>query len=231
MNKIVASVEEAIKDINDGTRVMVAGFAASGVPNNLVNALIKKGTKDLTIICTGSPEWLPFVENDRARKIIAGFTSHSLRPEITELIEAKVRSGALEAETVPHGILSERIRAHKAGITGFYTRIGVGTVFAEGKETRVFEGQEYVLERALGADFALIKGYQGDRLGNIVCRYAARNRSVEMAGAATVTIAEVEHIVEVGKINPEHVTIPGIFVQRVVKAPKIVKWLDGHETL
>lgn len=231
MNKIVTSVEEAIKDISSGSHLMVAGFAACGGPNNLVNAIIKKGTKDLTIICTGSPEWLPFVENDRARKIIAGFTSHSLRPEITEIIEAKVRSGELEVETVPHGILSERIRAHKAGIAGFYTRIGVGTIFAQGKETKVFGGQEYVLEQALGADFALIKGYQGDRLGNIVCRFVARNRSVEMAGAAKVTIAEVENIVEVGDINPEHVTIPGIFVQRVVKAPKIVRWLDGHETL
>ena len=172
-----------------------------------------------------------FVENDRVRKIIAGFTSHPLRSDITGLVEAKVRSGVLKVENVPHGILSERIRAHKAGIAGFYTRIGVGTIFAEGKEVRIFDGKEYVLERALAADFALIKGYQGDRFGNIVCRLVARNRSVEMAGAATMTIAEVEHIVNAGEIDPDHVTIPGIFVQHVVEAPKVTKWYDGHESI
>ena len=231
MNKIFGSAEEAVADIPDDARVMVGGFAASGLPNTLVSTLIAKGSKNLTIICNGSPEWLPFVENHRAKKLIAGFTSHSLRAEITELVEAKVRAGTLEVETVPHGILSERIRAHKAGLAGFYTRIGVGTIFADGKETKVFDGKEYVLERSLGADFALIRGHLGDRLGNIVCRYVARNRNDEMAGAATVTIAEVERIVEVGDIDPEQVTIPGIFVQRVVQAPRIVRWLDGHETL
>ncbi len=231
MNKVVVSVEEATKDIHSGARILIGGFGTTGFPFNLINAVIQKEVKDLTILCTGSSGWLPFVQQGRAKKIISGFTSHSLRSEITEIIEAKVRCGVLAVETVPHGILSERIRAHKAGIAGFYTRIGVGTVFAEGKETRVFEGQEYVLERSLGADFALIKGYQGDRMGNIVCRYVAKNANVEMAGAATVTIAEVERIMDVGEINADHVTIPGIFVQRLVRAPKIVKWLDGHERI
>lgn len=231
MNKVVATLAEAIRDIEDGARIMVGGFAASGGANNLVQALIEKGTKDLTIICTGSPEWMPFVENDRAKKVISGFTSHSLRPEITEVIEAKVRAGKLEVETVPHGILSERIRARKAGIPAFYTPIGVGTVFGEGKETKVFDGEECVLERAIEADFALIRGHYGDRLGNLTCRFVARNRNTEMAGAAEVTIAEVEEIVEVGDIDPERVDIQGIYVQRVVCAPKIVKWLDGHEAV
>ena len=180
MNKIVASPQEAVKDIPDGARVMVGGFAACGGPNTLVKALIEKGAKDLTIICTGSPEWMPFVENDRARMVISGFTSHSLRPEITEVIESKVRAGLLQVETVPHGILSERIRANKAGIPAFYTPIGVGTVFGQGKEIKVFVGKECVLERAIDADYALIVGHQGDRLGNIACRYVARNRNVEM---------------------------------------------------
>lgn len=231
MNKIVPSIEEAIADIHDGARVMVGGFAASGVPNNLVNALINKGAKDLTIICNGSSEWLPFVENDRVKQLIAGFTSHSLRADITDKIEAKVRSGALTVETVPHGILSERIRAHKAGIPAFYTTIGLGTVFGEGKETKSFDGKECVLERSIGADYALISAYQGDRLGNLICRYSAMNRNVEMAGAAKVTIAEVEHIVDLGALEPNHISIPGIFVQRLIKAPKIVKWLDGHESV
>ena len=231
MNKIVESVEEAIKDIHSGARIMVGGFGIAGFPYTLINALAQKEIKDLTILCTSSAGWLPFVERDMVKKVISGFTAHSLRPEITDLIEGKVRSGVLAVETVPHGILSERIRAHKAGLAGFYTRIGVGTVFAEGKETRVFDGKEYVLERSIGADFALIRGHQGDRFGNIVCRYVARNANVDMAGAATITIAEVEQIVEEGKINPDHVTIPGIFVQRLVTAPKIVRWLHGHETL
>jgi 3-oxoacid CoA-transferase A subunit len=231
MNKVVTSAEEAVQDIYDGARIMLSGFAGCGHPHNLIEALIKKGTKDLTFICTATSACMRFVENDRVKEIIAGFTSHPLRADITELIEAKVRSGVLKVENVPHGILSERIRAHKAGIVAFYTDIGVGTIFAEGKEVRTFDGEEYVLERALGADFALIKGYQGDRVGNVVCRLVARNRSVEMAGAATMTIAEVEHIVDVGEINPDHVTIPGIFVQRVVKGPRIIKWYDGHESI
>lgn len=227
----MGSIEEAVKDIHSGAQIMIGGFGTTGFPFSLINALIQKGVNDLTILCTGSSGWLPFVEKDRARKIISGFTGHALRSEITEIIEAKVRSGKLTVETVAHGILSERIRAHKGGIAGFYTRIGVGTVVAEGKETRIFEGKEYVLERAIGGDFALIRGYQGDRFGNIVCRHVARNANVDMAGAAPVTIAEVEHIVEENEINPDHVNIPGIFVQRVVRAPKIVKWLDGHETI
>lgn len=231
MNKVVESLTEAIKDIEDGARVLVGGFAASGGANNLVQALIQKGTKNLTIICTGSPEWMPFVENGRARKVISGFTSHSLRPEITEIIESKVRAGTLEVETVPHGILSERIRARKAGIPGFYTLVGVGTVFGAGKETKAFDGVECVLERAIEADFALIRGNWGDRFGNLTCRFVARNRNTEMAGAATVTIAEVEQVVEVGTIDPERVDIPGIYVQRVVEAPRIVRWLDGHEAI
>jgi 3-oxoacid CoA-transferase A subunit len=231
MEKTIQNTADAIKDIEDGARVMVGGFAASGGPANLVQALIDKGTKNLTIICTGSPEWMPFVENDRAAKVISGFTSHSLRSEITEMIEAKVRAGQLEVETVPHGIISERIRARKAGIPAFYTTIGVGTVFGAGKETKVFDGQECVLEKAIKADFALIRGHLGDRFGNLTCRYVAKNRNTEMAGAAEVTIAEVEQVVEAGQIDPEDVTIPGIFVQRVVQAPRIVRWLDGHETI
>ena len=191
MNKIIASAEEAVRDIFDGARIMLGGFAGSGHPLNLMEALLKKGTGNLTFICTATSACMRFVEHDRVKEIIAGFTSHPLRPDITEIVESKVQSGAMKIENVPHGILSERIRAHKAGIVAFYTDIGVGTVFAEGKEARTFDGKDYILERALGADFALIKGYQGDRFGNVVCRLAARNRNVEMAGAARITIAEV----------------------------------------
>ena len=231
MDKVIASIEEAVKDIDSGARILVGGFGIAGFPFNLINALIQREIKDLTIICTSSAGWFPFVESDRAKKIISGFTAHTLRADITNAIEAKVRSGVLAVENVPHGIFCERIRAYKAGFAGFYTRIGAGTPLADGKETKVFDGQEYVLERALEADFALIRGYQGDRFGNILCRYAARNVNVEMAGAAGITIAEVEEIVEAGKMNPDFVTIPGIFVQRLVQAPKIVVWKDGHESV
>lgn len=145
------------------------------------------------------------------------------------MTESLVRAGKLETEIVPHGILEERIRAAGAGIPAFYSPVGIGTSLEMGKEKRVIDGREFVLEYALKADFALIKGYQADRFGNIVCRLAAGNRNITMAMGATVTIAEVEQIVEVGELDPNRVDIPGIFVHRVVRAPKIVKWLVKKE--
>jgi 3-oxoacid CoA-transferase A subunit len=135
----------------------------------------------------------------------------------------------LELETAPHGTLSERMRCGKAGIPAFYVRTGAGTVVESGKEKRVFDGKEYILEHAIQGDFSLIKGHKADRWGNVVCRLAAGNRNIDMAGAARVTIAEVEEIVEVGELDPERIDIPGIFVDRVVQARKVWRWLAGHE--
>lgn len=225
MNKIVNSIEEAIADISDGSTILVGGFGGSGTPHNLIQAIIKKGIKDLTVMGNGSTELFPFVENNRVRKIIGGFTSSPLRPTLTQTIEKMIAEGKLEAETLPHGTLDERLRAGATGIAAFYTAAGVGTEVEIGKEKRIFNGKKYILEKSMRGDFALVKGYQADRWGNVYCRLASLNRNLTMAMAADVTIAEVEEIVELGQLDPEKVNIPGIFVKRVVKAPKIVTWL------
>lgn len=226
MNKVYGSCAEAVADVWDGATVLVGGFGGSGTPFNLVDALVAHGARDLTIVGNSPPEWLPFVQAGLARKIISGFTNHPIRPQITEMVEGLIRDGKLEAETVPHGILEERIRAAGAGIPAFYSPVGVGTPLEAGKEKRALEGKEFLLERALRADFALVKGHKGDRSGNITCRLAAGNRNITMAQGGTATIAEVEEIVEAGELDPNRVDIPGIFVQRVVRAPKVSRWLS-----
>lgn len=229
MNKIIDDVKQALADVFDGAVLLIGGFGGSGNPHNLINALVEQGAKELTIVSNDWTQWTSLLENGQVRKIISGFTNHPFRPQTTKLAEELFRAGRLELETVPHGILEERIRAAKVGISAFYCPVGVGTVVEQGKEKRTIDGKECLLQYALKADFALIKGYRGDRLGNIQCRLAAGNRNVTMAGAAELTIAEVEQIIEVGELDPELVTIPGIFVGRIVKMPKLVRWLDGHE--
>ena len=231
MNKVFESPADAVADVFNGATILVGGFGGCGDPFNLMNALLQRGVKDLTIVGTGPAEWGPFVQNGAARKIISGFTNHPLQGEITVMIEELIRSGKLEAETVPHGILEERIRAAGAGLTAFYSPVGVGTTLEIGKEKRFIDGQECLLEYALKADFALVKGYQGDCFGNIVCRLAAGNRNITMATGAKITIAEVEEIVQTGQLDPNRIDIPGIFVDRVVKVPKIVRWLVSKEIL
>lgn len=225
MNKIVNSLEEAIADIQDGSVILVGGFGNSGTPHNLVQAIIKKGVKKLTIIGNGSSEFYPFVQAGIASKIVGGFTNSPIRPEVTNTVEKQIAEGKLEAETIPHGTLDERLRAGASGIAAFYTQAGIGTEVAKGKEKRMFGGKKYMLETALRGEFSIVKGYQADRWGNVYCRLSATNRNLTMAMAADITIAEVEEIVELGQLDPEKVSIPGIFVRRVVKAPKIVTWL------
>ena len=224
VNKIYQSCAEAVADIWDGAVVLVGGFGGSGDPFNLINALVDHGARDLTIVGTGPAEWRPFIDKGLARKIISGFTNHPTRPEITDMVESLVRSGKLEIETVPHGILEERIRAAGVGIPAFYSPVGVGTPLEVEREKRKFGVREFLLEHALKGDFALIKGHKADRLGNIVCRLAAGCRNITMAMGADITIAEVEEIVDVGELDPNRIDIPSIFVHRVVMAPKIVKW-------
>ena len=229
MDKVFSTPWEAVKEVRDGSVVIVGGFGGSGVPYNLIEALLDQGAKDLTVVSNDPMEWFPFAEKGRVRKVISGFTNHPVRAEITEEVEKLVRAGKLEAEAVPHGTLEERIRAGGMGIAAFYTPTGVGTPVEEGKEKRAFNGREYLLETALKGDVALIKGYQADRFGNVVCRLAAGNRNIVMACAATLTIAEVEEIAPPGSIDPNRVDIPGIFVNRVVQAPKVVRWLVRGE--
>ncbi len=229
MNKIVADVKQALADVFDGAVVLIGGFGGSGNPHNLINALVERGARELTIVSNDWTQWTALLENGQVKSLISGFTNHPFRPDMTKLAEELTQAGKLDLETVPHGILEERIRAAKVGISAFYCPVGVGTVVEQDKEKRSIDGTECLLQYALKADFALIKGYRADRLGNIQCRFAAGNRNVTMAGAAKLTIAEVERTVEVGELDPERVTIPGLFVDRVVKMPKLVRWLDGHE--
>ena len=224
VNKIYGSCAEAVADIWDGAVVLVGGFGGSGDPFNLINALVDHGARDLTVVGTGPAEWRPFVDKGLARKIISGFTNHPANAEVTDIVESLVRNGKLEVETVPHGILEERIRAAGVGIPAFYSAVGVGTPLEVEREKRQFGVREFLLEHALKGDFALIKGHKADRFGNIVCRLAAGCRTLNMAMGADVTIAEVEEIVDVGELDPNRIDIPSIFVHRVVRANKIVKW-------
>ena len=213
MNKVVANAEEAVRDIQDGAVLMVGGFGLCGVPENLVAALARKGVKNLVTISNnaGVDEFGlgTLLKNRQIRKHIGSYVGEN------KMFEQMVLSGELELELNPQGTLAERIRAGGAGIPAFYTPTGYGTVIAQGKETREFEGRAYVLERALRADFALIKAWKGDRWGNLVFRKTARNFNPMMATAARVTIAEVERLVQVGDIEPDQVHVPSVYVKRI----------------
>lgn len=224
VNKIVASLELAVADIQSGALIMVGGFGQAGSPFNLVEALVKQGAQGLTMVSNSISQVAPLVENRRVRKLIASFPEWVDRSRPNPLIE-QCASGEAEIEMVPQGTLAERIRAGGAGIAAFYVPTGVGTIMEQGKEKRVFGGKEYLLELGLRADVALLKAYKGDRLGNLVYRMSARNFNPLMAMAASLTIAEVEEIVDVGQLGPEVIVTPGIFVDRVVKAPKRVQWM------
>jgi len=229
MNKVFESPAAAIHDVFDGATIMFGGFVSAGSPTNLILALYEKGTKDLTGVANniGLGDKLDILcEKRQLRKMIASFAirASARRQSLFEQLYAK---GEVELELVPQGTLAERIRAGGAGIPAFYTPTGAGTVVAEGKETRVFDGREYLLERALTADFAFVRAYKADRLGNLVYRKASRNFNEPMAMAARVTIAEVEEIVAPGELDPEHVVTPGIFVHRLVRAPaQDVRWFQ-----
>ena len=213
MNKVVKDAEEAVRDIPDGATIMVGGFGLCGIPENLIEALRLRGTKNLTVMSNNagvSDFGLGLLLKTRQiRRMIATYVGEN------DLFEKQFLSGELEVELVPQGTFAERIRAGGAGIAAFYTPTGYGTIVAEGKETRRFGDRHYVLEAALTADFALVKAFRGDRLGNLVYRKTARNFNPMMATAARVTIAEVERLVAPGEIDPEQVHTPGIFVSRI----------------
>jgi 3-oxoacid CoA-transferase subunit A len=213
MNKVVASAEEAIQDVFDGATIMVGGFGLCGMPENLIRALARKGTKNLTTISNnagvdGFGMGL-LLANGQIRRHIGTYVGEN------KLLEEMVLKGNIQLDLVPQGTFSERIRAGGAGIPAFFTPTGVGTLVAEGKETREFDGRTYVMERALKADFAFVKAWKGDRWGNLVYRKTARNFNPMMATAAKVTIAEVEHLVEVGELDPDLVHTPSVFVNRI----------------
>ncbi|PYP83395.1 MAG: succinyl-CoA--3-ketoacid-CoA transferase [Candidatus Angelobacter sp. Gp1-AA117] len=224
MNKVVASAEEAVRDITDGSTLMVGGFGLCGIPENLIEALVRKGVTNLTTISNNAG-----VDDFGLGKLLAtGQIKKHIGSYVGEnkLFERLVLSGQLELELNPQGTLAERIRAGGAGIPAFFTPTGVGTVVAEGKEVREFDGRPYVMERALRADFALIKAWRADRWGNLVFRKTTRNFNPMMATAAKVTIVEVEELVEPGELNPDHVHLPSIYVKRIVLAKEQQKRIE-----
>lgn len=224
INKIVPSTQQAVADIQDGATVVLGGFGQAGTPFNLVEALLEQGARDLIVASNSISQVVTLVENKRVRKLIASFPVWVDRTRPNPLDE-QLPAGEIELEIVPQGTLAERIRAGGAGVVAFYVPTGVGTVVEQGKEKRVFGGNEYLLEFGIKADVALIKAYKGDRKGNLIYRMSARNYNPIMAMAASLTIAEVEEIVDVGELDPEVIVTPGIFVHRVVKAPKRAQWM------
>jgi len=219
INKLCPSAAEAVADIPDGSVVMVGGFGASGSPIELIHALIDQGARDLTLINnnTGNGEvgLAALIGNGQVSKMICSFPRYSQ----SKLFPALYRAGKIELELVPQGTLAERIRAAGAGIPAFYTPTTVGTILAEGKETRDFDGRTYVMEPWLQADYALIKCEVADPAGNLTFNKTARNFSPIMCMAATTAIAQTRHFVGAGDIDPEHVVTPGIFVNRIVDVP------------
>lgn len=228
MNKVLANADEAVHDIADDATLMLGGFGLCGIPESLIDAVIRKGVKHLHTISNNMG-----VDGIGMGKMLeAGLIASHIGSYVGEnkLMEQQVISGKLSVTLVPQGTLAERIRAAGAGIPAFYTPAGVGTVVADGKETRAFHGKTFLLEEALPADFALIKAWKGDRLGNLVYRKTARNFNPMMAAAAKITVAEVEELVEPGEIDPDHVMTPGIYVQRVVVSHNLQKHIERRTT-
>ena len=217
INKIAESVEAALQGIRDGSTVMIGGFGGAGQPAELIDGLIAQGARELTIVNNnagnGDTGLAALLAAKRVRKIICSFP----RQSDSHHFDTLYRAGEIELELTPQGNLAERIRAAGAGIGGFFTPTGYGTLLAEGKETRLIDGRHYVFESPIHADFALIKALKGDRWGNLVYRKTARNFGPIMAMAAKVAIAQVAEIVPLGELDPENIVTPGIFVQRVVK--------------
>jgi 3-oxoacid CoA-transferase subunit A len=224
MNKVVANADEAIRDISDGATVMVGGFGLCGIPENLIRALVRKGVKNLTTMSNNAG-----VDGFGIGLLLA---AGQLRKHIgtyvgeNKMLEQMVLQGKVELELVPQGTFSERMRAAGAGIPAFFTPTGVGTLVAENKETREFDGRMYVMERALKADFALVKAWKGDKWGNLVYRKTARNFNPMMATAAKITIAEVEHLVEVGELEADLVHTPSVYVNRIFQGELYEKRIE-----
>ncbi|MDR0138500.1 CoA transferase subunit A [Metabacillus idriensis] len=214
MKTVHTSLTEAVKDIKDGSTLMVGGFGLCGIPENLILALVETGVKDLTIISNncGVDDWGLglLLKNKQIKKMISSYVGENKE------FERQVLSGEIEVELVPQGTLAEKIRAGGAGIPAFYTPAGVGTPIAEGKETRNFGGKEYLLEEALTADFSLVRAWKADKMGNLLYNKTAQNFNPMIAAAGKVTIAEIEELVEVGEIAPSEIHTPGIYVQSLI---------------
>ena len=228
MNKVISSADEAVRDVKDGDMIMVGGFGLCGIPADLIDALVRKGVKNLTTVSNnaGVDDFGlgKLLQTGQIKKHIGSYVGEN------KLFEQMVLNGKLQLELNPQGTLAERIRAGGAGIPAFFTPTGAGTVVSEGKEMREFDGRPYVMERALKGDFALIKAWKADRWGNLVFRKTTRNFNPVMATAARVTIAEVEEIVEPGQIEPDQVHLPSIYVKRIVLSSGQPKRIEKRTT-
>jgi 3-oxoacid CoA-transferase subunit A len=228
MNKIVANADEAIRDIQSGATIMLGGFGLCGIPENCIAALVRKGINNLTCISNNAGVdnfGLGFLLHTRQiKKMISSYVGENAE------FERQVLAGELEIDLVPQGTLAERIRAGGAGIPAFFTATGYGTEIAEGKEIRNFDGRMYLMERGLTADFAIVKAWKGDAMGNLIYRHAARNFNPMMATAGKITIAEVEEIVPVGTLDPDRIDTPGIYVQRIFEGSNYEKRIEQRTT-
>jgi 3-oxoacid CoA-transferase subunit A len=228
VNKVLPNAEAAVALVPDGATILMGGFGLCGIPENLIRALLARGTRDLTIISNnaGVDDFGIglLLRSRQVRKMISTYVGENKE------FERQFLAGELEVELIPQGTFAERIRAAGAGIGGFFTPTAFGTIVAEGKETRLLDGQHYVLEKPLGAGFAFVRAWKGDRVGNLVYRRTARNFNPVMATAASVTIAEVEHLVDPGEIDPDHVVTPGIFVKHLVHCTMYEKRIEKRTT-
>ena len=226
MHKVVHSADAAVADIGDGSVVMLGGFGLCGIPENLIAALVRRGVRGLHTISNN----MGVDGFGMGLMLEAGMIASHIGSYVGEnrRLEAQVLAGELDLTLIPQGTLAERIRAAGAGIPAFYVPAGIGTVVAEGKEVREIDGREYLLEHALHADFALVKAWKGDRHGNLVYRKTARNFNPVMATAGKITIAEVEELVEPGKLDPDEIVTPGVYVQRIVVGERYQKPIEAR---
>lgn len=228
MNKIVKSAAEAVHDVFDGATIAMGGFGLCGIPENCIAALVEKGVKNLTCISNnaGVDDFGIglMLQQGQVKKMISSYVGEN------RLFEELVLSGKLDLELTPQGTLAEKLRAGGAGIPAFFTPTGVGTLIAEGKETREFNGRQYVLERSLFADFAMVKAWKGDTLGNLIFRGTARNFNPMIATASYKTIAEVEHLVPPGELDPDQIHVPGIYIKRIFQGSHYQKRIERRTT-
>lgn len=226
--KVYSSAKEALKGIQDNMTVLVGGFGLCGIPENLILALRDSGVKGLT--CVSNNAGVDdfglglLLKTRQIKKMLSSYVGENAT------FESQFLNGELEVELCPQGTLAERIRAGGAGIPAFYTPTGVGTLVAEGKEVRNFDGRDYVLEKAIKGDFALVKAWKGDRFGNLIFRKTARNFNPMIATAGKITVAEVEELVEVGQLDPDQVHLPGIYIQRIIQSPHLEKRIEQRTT-
>lgn len=224
MNKVFTSASEAVKDIKDSSVIMLGGFGLCGIPENCISALVKLNIRNLTCISNnaGVDDFGLglLLETRQIRKMISSYVGENAE------FERQLLSGELEVDLIPQGTLATRIQMAGMGIPAFFTPAGYGTEIQEGKEIRNFNGKQYLMELALHADFALVKAWKGDRFGNLVFRRTTRNFSTSMAKAGNITIAEVEHLVEPGELDPDNIHVPGIYVHRIFEGSNYEKRIE-----